>query len=633
MKLHKYLFIAAGMALVAGFTSCDEGGLDYEYVPAETPTGAQVYFDSADNGTVISLTDGQTSMQLPVYRLYSDGDLTVNISLTDESGLLSLANNGAVTFAAGSKQAMATVNVNFAAMQPNTQYPFSISLPAADASEYAVSTLSAKFEFAPWTEWTKLGTGTYILNGAWAGAEPDLDIMWRQSLIDPNAVEFSIPDLYIENYGLNFSGTKTTDEEGNTVYILNVPEQSTGCIYEDLNALIYCSDLYHYTGQEDYKDLSVYEPENGLFALAMLYYIPNQGKFGNGAYEYFQLDGFTTYEIDLTEAGHFVAPDGTDHAIVQYHYSDGVKSMQYTAVAGQLASDAEVEQVVAGMIDGSIESKTAETADGYMAFAFPEKGTYTVVAAGFDDAGNLAVTEVLELLYIPVGSEGAPNVDDDPDWTTLGYCTYTDDFLPALTNQISPETCDVKIQVYNGDDADIFRLVNAYGPDGYGFPLADPTQNYFMEINIMDEAGHVILDTNDQGVQPFNGYGNMYTTCMAVQQLANGAALADVLASGICGTYQDGFIHFPTDQLMIGLVKPDGSLAGWTANKNGAFEIDMSQLISEQRAHRTSVRRPVRVYGNPTAKMVVKKHSFLSNVTTDQILKQRKSRLNTNPIR
>ena len=50
MKLHKYLFIAAGMALAAGFTACDEGGLDYEYVPAVTPTGAQVYFDSADNG-------------------------------------------------------------------------------------------------------------------------------------------------------------------------------------------------------------------------------------------------------------------------------------------------------------------------------------------------------------------------------------------------------------------------------------------------------------------------------------------------------------------------------------------------------------------------------------------------------
>ena len=61
MKLHKYLFIAAGMALAAGFTACDEGGLDYEYVPAVTPTGAQVYFDSADNGMTIGLADGHTA--------------------------------------------------------------------------------------------------------------------------------------------------------------------------------------------------------------------------------------------------------------------------------------------------------------------------------------------------------------------------------------------------------------------------------------------------------------------------------------------------------------------------------------------------------------------------------------------
>jgi len=628
MKLHKYLFIAAGLALAAGFTACDEGGLDYEYEPAATPTGAQVYFDSADNGMAVSLSDGQTEIKVPIYRVNGDGDLSVSLTLTDESGLLSLPGGG-VTFAAGQKTAEVTLSVNFAGVTANTAYPFSLAVAAADASEYAVASINATFEFAPWSEWEKLGTGTYTFNGAWEGYASGLDIMWRKSLVDTKNVEFSIPDLWeIEGYNMTFSGREAQTKDGKTVYVLNVPEQATGDIYEELNAMIFCADLYNYTGQDMFQTASIYDPEIGEFALYMIYYIPDKGRFGDGAYEYFQLDGFTTYKIDLTEAGHYISPDGTDNALVQCHLSDGIASAQYTAVNGSL-SDAQVEQVVAAILDGSIESKTTEES-GYLSFAFPEQGTYTVVVVGFNEAGEQACVETIVINYIPVGAS-APNVDEDPDWTTLGYCAYTDDFLTAFTDQIGPETADVKIQISN-DDADVLRLVNAYGPDGYGFPLVNATENYFMNVYIVDEAGHVVLDTDDQGVQPIKGYGNFYTTSMAAQEIASGKSMSDVIASGICGTYLDGFIHFPEQQLMAGLIK-DGKLGGWIANKNGAFEIDMSSLISEQRAHRTAVRRPVRVYGNPTTTMQIKKRSFLGNVTTEQVIKHRTTHLSTTPLR
>ena len=161
MKLHKYLFIAAGMALAAGFTACDEGGLDYEYVPAVTPTGAQVYFDSADNGMTIGLADGQTEVNVPIYRVSGSEAITVNLTLTDESGFLSLPDGG-VTFAAGQKETTVKVGVNFSSLEANTKYPFTLTVQPDDASAYAIATLSANVEFAPWTEWTKLGTGTYL---------------------------------------------------------------------------------------------------------------------------------------------------------------------------------------------------------------------------------------------------------------------------------------------------------------------------------------------------------------------------------------------------------------------------------------------------------------------------------------
>ena len=631
MKLHKYLFIAAGMALAAGFTACDEGGLDYEYVPAPTPTGAQVYFDSADNGMTVSLADGQTTIEVPIFRVNADADLSVNLTLTDESGLLSLPNGG-VTFAAGQKEAKVNLTLNFNGVTANQKYPFSLTVPAADASEYAVASLDAFFEFSPWTEWTKLGTGTYEYAQYWTGDDPGLDIMWRQSLVDPSMVEFQILHVMYD-VTMSFSGVKRTAADGAELYVLSVPEQPTGLINSNYNEMVMVADMYNYSGNAQYQNLSLYDPESGTFQFALVYYI-SLGVFGNG-YEYFQLDGFATYDIDLNEAGHYVEPNGTDHALVQCHLSDGLVSAQYTAVDGEL-TDAQVDQVVEGILSGAIESKTTEESNGYLTFTFPEAGTYTVVAVGFNDAGEQACVSTLVLNYVPAGSAapGAPDVDEDPDWTTLGYCTYTDDFLPALTSEIGPETFEVKIQISNNEETGAdFRLVNTYGPDGWGLPFVDPSQNYFMNIVVVDEANHVVLMTDDQGVQPFQGYGNMYTSSMAIQQIAGGANLADVIASGICGTFEDGFIHFPENQLMIGLEKADGSVGGWKANTTGAFEIDMSSLISEQRTYRTALRRPVRVYGNPLTTMKVEKRSFLSNVTTEQIMKHRTTTLSKTPIR
>ena len=619
MKLHKYLFIAAGMALAAGFTACDEGGLDYEYVPAVTPTGAQVYFDSADNGMTIGLADGQTEVNVPIYRVSGSEAITVNLTLTDESGFLALPDGG-VTFAAGQKETTVKVGVNFSSLEANTKYPFTLTVQPDDASAYAIATLSANVEFAPWTEWTKLGTGTYLYDLYFSGADSGLDMMWRQSLIDENMAEFKVENV-MYSATFSFSGTKQTNQSGKEVYILDIPRQPTGYVNSNYGEMVMFCDMYNYTDDPKYATLSQYDPETGEFAFALVYYV-SLGVFGNG-YEYFQLDGFASYEIDLNAAGHYVAPDGTDYALVQCHMSEGLGSVQYTAVAGNITED-DAEQVVADMIAGNIESKITEEANGYLTFTFPETGMYTVVAAGLDSEGEHKCTAILPLAYVPVGSNGN-NVDDDPDWTTLGYCTYTDDFLTSLAD-VGPETYEVKIQE-NNEVKGVYRLVNVYGPEGYGFQLVDGTQNYFMYIQATDPDA-VLLSTDDQGVRPFDGYGNMYTSCMAVQQMGDDVTLEDVKAAGLCGTMESGFIHFPENQLMIALEQGD-KLPAWKANTNGAFEVDMSSLISEQRTYRTSVRRPVRMYGNPAAKMEIRKRSFLGNVTTKEIVEYNRTHLRT----
>lgn len=613
MKLYKYLFIAA---LAAGFTACDGGGID-DYEPAATPTGAQVYFDSADNGMAVSLADGQTEVTVPIYRAEGGGALTVNLTLTDESGLITIP-GGSVSFAAGQKEANVTLAVNFSAIEANKKYPFTIAVSAADASLYAVASLEGTIEFAPWTEWTKLGTGTYLYSLYFEGDDPGRDLMWRQSLIDDTMVEFRLEGV-MYNTNMTFSGKKV-NVNGKDMYILFVPEQGTKYVNTNYNEEVMFADIYTYTGQEKYYSASFYDPETGEFAFAMVYYI-SLGVFNNG-YEYFQLDGFATYDIDLTANGHYVAPDGTDYALVQCHLSDGLGSAQYTAVAGSL-SDAEVDKVVEDMIAGTIESKTTDEPNGYLTFAFPETGMYTVVVAGFDAEGNHVCTASLPVAYIPVGSNG-PNVDDDPDWTTLGYCTYTDDFMPALSDEVGPETFEVKIQ-QNNEYPGVYRLVDVYGPKGYGFPYADATKNYFIHIDATDPEG-VLLSIDNQGIQPFSNAGNMYTACLAT---VNDMTLEAAKEAGLCGTLEAGFITFPKKSLAVGLVEGE-RVKFYYANTNGAFEVDMSALTTEARSHRafrTSVRRPMRVYGNPVASMVIKQQSFIGKVTTKEIIEYNKKHL------
>jgi hypothetical protein len=613
MKLHKLLFIATGMALATGFTACDD-----EYEPKTELTGAQIYFAADDNGMAVSLSNGQTVVEVPIYRLKGDAAETVTVTLSnDQAGVFAL--NQDVTFAEGATESTVKLSIDFNSISPNIKYPFTLTIPEEASSNYAEASLSGTVEYAPWSAWTQFGTGTYYADLFFGDEYSDITVLWRQSLIDDSQVQFTFKDLFVDpdydmpGIDLIIDGTKTADG-----YELTFEDTFTGYVnstYGNTDIV----ELYHF-GYSQYKGYSTFDPSTGLFTLCVGYHV-SAGFFGRG-FEYFQLDGYASYDIEMAEAGHYVAANGTDYQLVQYIFSDDVASIKYAAVSGSL-TDSEVSTIAEGIIDGSVESLSATDKSGYMAFEFPETGVYTVVAVGFDAEGNAQVVESLAVSYIPVGSSTA-NVDDDPDWTTLGYCSYTDDILTGLASNLSPYTYDVKIQVSNTEDK--FRLVNAYGPDGYGLSFTNATQNYFININVADPQG-VYLEQDDQGVAPFSDAGNFYTNSLANYYMSeDGYSLDQVKAAGMTGSYEQGFITFPTKTLMAGLVE-DGKLQFGYANLSGAFEVDMTQLAQSQVKKRTSLRTLQRTYGNPIAKTEVKTTKFLAKVSKSDITKHNRTTL------
>ena len=86
------------------------------------------------------------------------------------------------------------------------------------------------------------------------------------------------------------------------------------------------------------------------------------------------------------------------------------------------------------------------------------------------------------------------------------------------------------------------------------------------------------------------GGGVIEITSMAWYQAdAAGATKEDVAAAGFCGVYADGVITFPTDGILAGI----GETA-YYANRNGAFKLDMTNMIESLPAESAAAKAAAR---------------------------------------
>ncbi|MBQ8520065.1 MAG: hypothetical protein IJ456_01510 [Bacteroides sp.] len=374
MKTLKNIFsVLFACIAVAGFWSCDD---EVEYTPAEAPTTDQVFFPSS-LGSNYDLTLDATSFTIEVQRVASESAATVALSVSDESGKLSIPTS--VDFAAGAKTATLTIGYNPEDFEYDVYTKVNISIAESYATPYGNSAYTFTVGVpAPWTDWELMNTGTYTFTQYYSGTHEGRNCYVRTYKLNENIKQFRFEDLA-------GAYTYVVDHDASTGKCTIAPQHifdndSYGAVYIASSHTYWFDVRGDETATEEAVGASTFDPETGLFSLNVAYYV-SAGTFGYG-YEYFQLDGYTQpdYTLSLTEAGHYLAPDGTDNMVFHVQKGADVVSYKYISVEGKLNSN-DASAKISGIIDGSIEAEEA-TESGYLAFAFPTAGEYSVVVVG-----------------------------------------------------------------------------------------------------------------------------------------------------------------------------------------------------------------------------------------------------------
>lgn len=503
MKLFKSSILAV-LALGAALTSCNETS-DVTYVPGAQDPGA---FFASNIETAIVVAEDATSAEIQINRT-SDLITEANISAVDDSKLFTIP--GTVVFDEGKGVAPLTITFDPNKLELGKSYPVKLSI--ANASNYGQGVC----EFviirgaAATTEKFGEGTGSYTFANYWKGTmtdvpvyktynpnNPDKDVVITFKNILPPTEEVPPTDITIHIADM------TPDEDGNVdisvepVYVL-----------EDNNGKVYYTDAYTWlvnAGRPDlaeqFKGLSTYNVNTGLFTIMSVYYLPEKGATASYGqeYEYLQMDGFPNYEVSVTYSGFLSKPDGSYQALATVVSGEDVATVRAGLVFGN-----NVELLIKNLT-GEDDSKFVEFEGGSekeVRLSFEEAGTYTLGAVTFDAKGE---AQMLDYTTFEVAFS-----NDNADWTSLGNTDFGDGWV--LSAYLKPEYTvldalyPVEIQ-RNKKDANLYRLIEPWGSNS---PLADLNKNprkRNLEFSIGSKA--IFITPQEAG---FTGEKGDFTVC------------------------------------------------------------------------------------------------------------------------
>ena len=561
-KLFKNSYIALAV-LALGFSACTE---EVEYNPAEAPANEQVYFSNT-NGAQIDLAKEARSFDIAVSRAAAGTAASIDVYVTADS----LANTvfdfpATVEFADTATTAVYTVNVKEGVeLEFEVYHNITLSFDESLATPYGNSTYAFEVGVpAPWSEWKKIGTGTYYLSIYWGGTHSGLPIYYREYLLNDTDAQFYIP-------GIANSMNLTIEYDRQTGNCQVLPQYAlTNSNYGQVTVL----DIPHYPftnlsgTYEEYP--CYYDAEKGLFTLNLAYVVctlwdaNTNGSFGNGV-ETFQLDGFKQYDytFDMSFKGHYIDNAGNDNAVIST--TMGLDIPQYLMTV--VSADEDLQATVSGMLDGSVPCDTLSES-GFYAYPLTESGNYVALAITFDAEGNAIDAYTEEFEFYLAGQENP--------WVSLGMATYTED---CVTTFFKVENLSYQVEVReNKDKPGLYRVINPYGA---AYPYNeegdyDTSKEYFIEIDATDPEGVYIPGIYGTGMNW--GSGEFSITSMAYYYMATqGASLEDVKDAGVCGVLADNVITFPAEALLISMANyKDGNF--YTSNANGLFKLDMTDM-------------------------------------------------------
>lgn len=554
-NLFKSSFMAIA-AVVLSFCACTE--------PAEEAP-AQVYFPKENGGRVEIAIDAM-SFDVALNRVGEGASASVPVTIMADSLAAAWFEFPAVVeFANASKSAVYTVTLKEGAV---LEYDRFAKITLSIAGEYAAALGNALYSFevgvpAPWSEWEKVGEGTYYPSVYWSGEQEGLSLYYRECLVNDADAQYCIQGI-----GNTMNLTVEFDRQGGTCQVL--PQYAaTNYKYGQVTV----SDVPHSplsAVEGTYEEYPcTYDAERGLFTFNLAYIVSTQWggnadeSFGCGI-EKFQLDGFVKLDADYSFAmqfrGHYIDADGVDNAVISVSKGADVGGCLMAVVAADNNTDATVQ----GMLAGNVPCDTL-IAGGFYACPMTASGNYKAVAITYNADGEVIEPHTVEFEFWVAA-------DSNP-WTSLGYAKYTDDLVAPLLGATVPA---YYVQVLESkEQPGLFRLLDPYGP---AFPMYQSAESYkdgsYIEIDATDPQGVWIVGWQSTGFNILDKGLVSITSYAWYKANELGATKDEVKEVGYCGTYANGVITFPVN----GILWSVGDQAFY-GNTSGAFVLDMTNLL------------------------------------------------------
>ena len=533
----KIKFIIASLLLLVGFSSCQKD--EYEYIPAEAATNAQVYFPTT-NASQLELEALAGTFNLEIARI--DSTKAMDVAITVEPANENYVFPATVSFEAG--KSVAKVPVSYTGLEYDKFDEFTIKIDESAQTPYGVGSFTFKVGCpAPWTAWTNSksawvaagndpaawpmsgdakATCNYTYKIYWSGVDGNLDIFYRQSTVEPSQAQFKIT-----NWG---SGVDLLIDYNTVTGECQVPTQfaAVHSTYGD----VFIADIPHYDSKYTYAQFPcVYDKTTGLFQLNVAYFC-SAGMFGNNV-ETIQVNGYyiPDYSVDAQYLGIFTNKEQQAFAQIALNAlgADAEKAVALVVTAADDAT-AVADALAAGEVTGT------DLVAGYNNIAIEEgmTGELQVVVASVVEG---AAMDVAAYKFEYYGGGANP-------WNSLGMGLWTDGIVPSLYN-ITAETYEVEILESN-ETPGLYRLVQPYGE---AWPYASANQGTpasYLEIDATDSEGVLVmpqmLGVNVEGGDTELGFASMG----AYYYNAGQATLEELKEMGYLGKVIDGVIKLPT---------------------------------------------------------------------------------------
>ena len=413
--MKRYIFIITAALFGFAFASCTD---EVTYEPGPQAEGIQYYF-SKDEASAVTITPTTTSIDLTVYRVETSGATTVNIGVSDPSGLITSQTSIPVSFNSGSNKATLSIPLDNTKLAYGVGYPVTFTIPD-NTTPYGVATTKVTYTYP--IPLSSLGKGTLTEDYYWGGSSnPEI----LQSDIDPNVfhikgalkgISGNSEDLVIEicRPGNTYNGVAITKSD-----LIYYEPCNSGYHHSTYDADIYLLHPSNFTAGKDEAYWSfnrvVEYQANGLPAIVTLgpyYYM-----YGVGGWNGSQAESITIvfpgvvikdYTVEATYAGMFTDPDGNVFGEASVAFGSDVANGVAVLVPGDGAA---AEEAGVALIEAGDES-AVEFNGSSIRLPLPADaatGKYTIVVASMD-GGEVQEVSSATFFY------QAGSVEIDWDW-------------------------------------------------------------------------------------------------------------------------------------------------------------------------------------------------------------------------